>query len=410
MAFTIMQCFFVTSQISTRETYFERYQDAWDLMVTVQNAAVDTFDKTKAVQDLDGVKSAVAYQKVMAKSILTEKALSAEMKSFGGFSHASGDDVSKVESGWRVNAPLVILDDHSFMEYCEQIGITPRLDGAVILNRIRDVTNPDFRHPVFMPYLKGNEMEERAVSVLTPAAGEDRTVELAVLSYAREVPVLREEYAKLDYYELVHFLPASLWKEIKEQMGADQSDLFLRVLGRENSEREELSAIQSQIGQLLSGYHIIEIENRIQEYETNRKQIQGMRMIFGGFCVLLAIIGIGDVFSNTLGFVRQRKREFARYLSVGMTPKEIRKMFCIEALVLAGRPILITLPLAALAVGSMLKISYLKAGEFLAEAPFVPIGIFMLAVSGSVAFAYMLAWRNMRKICLAQALKDDTMM
>lgn len=410
MAFTIMQCFFVTSQISTRETYFERYQDAWDLMVTVQNAAVDTFDKTKAVQDLDGVKSAVAYQKVMAKSILTEKALSAEMKSFGGFSHASGDVVSKVESGWRVNAPLVILDDHSFMEYCEQIGITPRLDGAVILNRIRDVTNPDFRHPVFMPYLKGNEMEERAVSVLSPAAGEDRTVELAVLSYTREVPVLREEYAKLDYYELVHFLPASLWKEIKEQMGADQSDLFLRVLGRENSEREELSAIQSQIGQLLSGYHIIEIENRIQEYETNRKQIQGMRMIFGGFCVLLAIIGIGDVFSNTLGFVRQRKREFARYLSVGMTPKEIRKMFCIEALVLAGRPILITLPLAALAVGSMLKISYLKAGEFLAEAPFVPIGIFMLAVSGSVAFAYMLAWRNMRKICLAQALKDDTMM
>ena len=233
----------MTSQISTRETYFERYQDAWDLMVTVQNAAVDTFDKTKAVQDLDGVKNAVAYQKVMAKSILTEKALSAEMKSFGGFSHASGDDVSKVESGWRVNAQLVILDDHSFMEYCEQIGITPRLDGAVILNRIRDVTNPDFRHPVFMPYLKGNEMEERAVSVLTPAAGEDRTVELAVLSYAREVPVLREEYAKLDYYELVHFLPASLWKEIKEQMGADQSDLFLRVLGRENSEREELSAI-----------------------------------------------------------------------------------------------------------------------------------------------------------------------
>ena len=410
LAFTIMQCFVTTSAISTRETYFERYQDAWDIMVTVKDTDVDAFWEADELRKLTGVQSVAVYQKATAQRLITADEMSEEMKSFGGFSHASGDVVSKVESGWRVNAPLVILDDHSFMEYCEQIGITPRLDGAVILNRIRDVTNPDFRHPVFMPYLKGNEMEERAVSVLSPAAGEDRTVELAVLSYAREVPVLREEYAKLDYYELVHFLPASLWKEIKEQMGADQSDLFLRVLGRENSEREELSAIQSQIGQLLSGYHIIEIENRIQEYETNRKQIQGMRMIFGGFCVLLAIIGIGDVFSNTLGFVRQRKREFARYLSVGMTPKEIRKMFCIEALALAGRPILITLPLAALAVGSMLKISYLKAGEFLAEAPFVPIGIFMLAVSGSVAFAYMLAWRNMRKICLAQALKDDTMM
>ncbi|MDE6737683.1 MAG: ABC transporter permease, partial [Lachnospiraceae bacterium] len=37
MAFTIMQCFFSTSEISTRETYFERYQNAWDIMVTVKD-------------------------------------------------------------------------------------------------------------------------------------------------------------------------------------------------------------------------------------------------------------------------------------------------------------------------------------------------------------------------------------
>ena len=50
-----------------------------------------------------------------------------------------------------------------------------------------------------------------------------------------------------------------------------------------------------------------------------------MKVIFGGFCVLLAVIGIGNVFSNTLGFVRQRKREFARYLSVGLTPEGMKR-------------------------------------------------------------------------------------
>ena len=132
--------------------------------------------------------------------------------------------------------------------------------------------------------------------------------------------------------------------------------------------------------------------------------------IFSGFCVLLAVIGIGNVFSNTLGFVRQGKREFARYMSVGMTLEEIRKMFCIEALTIAGRPLLITLPLAIIIVGYMLRTSYMEAGEFLAEAPVIPIVVFMLAIWGTVALAYYLGWHNIRKINLAEVLRDDTML
>ena len=96
--------------------------------------------------------------------------------------------------------------------------------------------------------------------------------------------------------------------------------------------------------QLVSSKYSIESENRIEEYETNQKQIRGMMAILGGFCILLAMIGVGSVYSNTLGFVRQRKRVFARYLSVGLTPKELRKMFCIEVLVLVGRLIWIGFP------------------------------------------------------------------
>ena len=80
------------------------------------------------------------------------------------------------------------------------------------------------------------------------------------------------------------------------------------------------------------------------------------------------------------------------------------------ALVIAGRPILISLPIVAAAVGVMLKASYMEIGTFLAEAPFIPILQFMLAILGSVALAYYLAWRNVRKIRLAEVLKDDTLM
>ncbi len=414
LAFTIMQSFFALSGISTRETYFERYQGVWDIMVTVKDTDVDSFSEAQKLQEISGIRSAIVYQKAMAKRIIAEDEISEDMKSLGGFAVAGDNYVRKTDGGWLVNVPIVILDDASFSAYCEQIGITPRLDGAVIWNRIRDVTNPNFRHPRYMPYLKG----ENAISILRQSGDEendngnltDVSVEVPVLSYTEKVPVLREEYATLDYYELVHFIPVSLWKEIKGQIGGSGEDTYICMLGRENVTLEELDALQGKVESLIAGNYKTESENRIQEVEANDKQIQGMMTIFGGFCVLLAMIGIGNVFSNTLGFVRQRKREFARYMSVGMTQGEIRKMFCVEALTIAGRPIFITLPLAVIIVGYLLKASYVEVGTFLAEAPIIPIMTFMLAIWGTVAFAYYLGWRNIRKINLAEVLRDDTMM
>lgn len=84
-------------------------------------------------------------------------------------------------------------------------------------------------------------------------------------------------------------------------------------------------------------------------------------------------------------------------------------MFCIEAIVIAGHPILFTVPMAVLAVGYMLRLSYLEVEMFMEEAPVLPIAVFMLSILGSVALAYVLGWRRMRGINLAEVLRDDTM-
>ncbi len=416
MAFTFMQCFFSLSAISTRETYFEKYQDAWDIMVTVKDEEIGAFGETEKIRALSGAKDVVVYQKAAAKCKLSEEELSEEMKANGGFSRASEKDVTQTEDGMIVNAPIVILDDESFLRYCAQIGIEQRLDGAVILNRIRDVTNPDFRHPQYMPYLKeGGETVFLGSGGMENVEAEngvtkDAVVELPVLAYTQEVPRLREEYATLDYYELVHFLPLSLWKEYREQIaGTEEEDTCIRVLGREGVTVEELSALQQEIDKVTEGHYKIESENRIRSYEENDTKMQGMMTIFGGFCVLLAVIGVSNMFSNTLGFVRQRKREIARYLSVGMKPQEIRKMFCIEAFVIVGKPVLFTLPVVVLAVGAMLRASFMDPAEFMAEAPLRPIITFMLAVWAAVGFSYYLGWRKVRGLNLTEVLRDDTM-
>ena len=152
-----------------------------------------------------------------------------------------------------------------------------------------------------------------------------------------------------------------------------------------------------------------EMENRVQEKLDNDAMLNGYKLVVGALCVLLAFIGIANVFSNTLGFIRQRKREFARYMSIGMTPEGMRKMFWIEALVIAGRPVLITLPITAVFVWLMITASYLNPMEFLAVAPIVPILLFIATLFGFVALAYYLGGKQILKCDLVEALRTDYM-
>lgn len=347
----------------------------------------------------------MVYQRAEAKRLLADGELSDELHRAGGLNGASGECVTECLEGWLVNAPVVILDDAGFLEYCGQIGAVPGLDGAVVLNRINDSTDPNFRIRNYIPYLK----EEEKTAVLRSNSEEGMSVEIPVLFYTQQPPVLKEAYDELDQYVLVHILPVSLWREIKGQIGNAEEDAYVRILGKEGAALADLNKLEESAFKLVKGKYEAESINRIQDKITNDQMINGMMAIFGGFCILLALIGIGNVFSNTLGFVHQRKREFARYQSVGLTPEGLRKMFCIEALVIAGKPVFIALPLAAVVTGIMIRAAYLEPMIFIREMPVVPMGMFTLAVFGFVALAYYLGGRKVLGSSLVDSLRDDTL-
>ena len=160
---------------------------------------------------------------------------------------------------------------------------------------------------------------------------------------------------------------------------------------------------------LEEGGYACTIENRIDEKIANDEMIAGAQLILGAFCLLLAAIGLANVFLNTRGFVHQRRREFARYLSLGMTPAELRSLFWIEGAVVAGRPLVVTLPLTAAVVAFMLDASHLEAVIFLAQAPVLPVALFAALIVGTVALAYGLGARELLTGDLTAVLKDDSL-
>ena len=397
LGFSIMICFTTLADISTRYTYFERYQDVWDIMITLKDTELTDFGLADELQDISGIKDATVYQKAEAMTFLPEGLQSDELSSLGGFESVAG---TPNENGqFQVSAPIVVLDDRSFLNFCSQIGITPSLDGTIVLNQIWDSINSNFRYKEYVPFVR----EDNQKTILYK---NDKTVEIPVLSYTQTVPALREEY---DDYALVHFIPLTMWNKTLGKVCEAESDSYIRILSNKTANLADLNALEQEIVRLVSEQYEIESENRIQERLSNDSLIQGMVMILGAFCVLLAMIGIANVFSNTLGFLRQRKREFAGYMSIGLTPQEMKKMFCIEAFVIAGKPILITLPLTVLFVQFAVTASYLDPMVFWSEAPILPVLIFAAAIVLFVALAYYIGGKRLLQSDLNETLKNDAL-
>ena len=400
LGFSIMLCFTALSDISTRYTYFERYQDAWDIMITVKDTEISDFILTKEVQELAGCQEAVIYQKAEAMTILPEGLQSDELATLGGLGKIAGNP--EMEGQFQVSVPIIILDDTSFLKFCSQIGIKPGLDGVIVLNQIWNSVDSNFRYKEYIPFMKA----ESQTITLHNISQHDRTAEVPVLSYTQTSPLLREEYKN---YTLVHFIPLTMWKETLEQIGDVESDSYIRIFSSGNADLADLDNLEKAAASLVGGEYEVESENRVQERLSNDNLIYGMKVIFGAFCILLAVIGIANVFSNTLGFLRQRKREFARYMSIGLTPQEMRKMFCIEACVIAGKPLLITLPLTVLFIQFAVTASYLNPMVFWSEAPILPILVFAGAIAVFVALAYYIGGRRLLQCDLNETLRNDAL-
>ncbi len=411
LGFAVMLMFTTLSSISTRYTYFERYQDAWDIMITLKDTEIADFHLTEELEKVSGIQDVAVYQKAEAVTVLPEELQSRELAGLGGLEAVAG--IPRGEGGFLVEVPVVILDDTSFLNFCSQNGIAPSLDGAVVLNQIWDSTNSNFRYKKYVPFVKEKGPAAVALSGVSGTDGRqgkngqnNQTVEIPVLSYTKEAPRLREEYQN---YALVHFIPLTMWKSVSGKLGGGEPDSYIRIFSSEKTRLSHLNNLERRLVQLIGKKYEVESENRVRERISNERMIDGMEMILGGFCVLLAAIGAANVFSNTLGFVRQRKREFAQYMSIGLTPKGMWKILGIEALAVAGKPLLITLPCTVAFVQYALWASCLDPLVFWAQAPVVPILIFAAAVVLFVALAYYIGGRLLLQCDLSEVLRNDAL-
>jgi putative ABC transport system permease protein len=383
------------SGISTQHTYFERYRDKWDIMLTVQN--MDKEDTLlRKIRSLNGVESCILYKKTQATTSLPPDMMSEDL--LNPDIDILPDKVRADSDGnYFFSTPIYVLDDESYKDYCISNGLP--LQGAAAVNIIWDSIHSDRINREYIPILKENTpLKLYLQNDVIPDKGD---TPITISAFTASLPEIKEEFI---HGSLSLVISQDLYKNLED--GFPYEENFYNIKLASNSYDAD---IQSDIKSLLPESSSYLLESRLTEEASDTSMRNALKFLMSSFAGLLSCIGIANVFSSTLGQIYQRRKEFARYLSVGLSPKGMRKILAMETLLVGLRPIVFSLIINIPLVAAALNTASIPAKEFIAAAPVIPVLIFTMLILSSVSLAYYLGGTKICNADIADILKDETM-
>ena len=374
------------SGLSTQKTYFDRYKNNWDFLVTVKG---DTYSQ-KLLNDIrnkEDIEGCIVHRIVNSDTKIPADLLSADVQKLGLENLSSSFAVSEADA-YNTKVPIFILDDKSFAEYHGEAN-----DATVVaVNIIWDSVNSERTDRRYIPFL--NESKEIVLNI----NGKD----ISVSAFSDALPVLREE---LTQYALTLVMSESHYLSLGFDLVAEETIYTLKM-----TDESKNDVLEEKLRGLLETYPDYAFESRVQELADELQIQQGLRMIIYLFTGILTCIGLVYIFASTLGQIHQRKREFARYFAVGLTPKGAAKILTWEAAIVAFRPILLTIAVNIPLMAVMLDAGGISADDFIAQRmPLLPALLLFAAVIGFVALAYYLGGKKICNMNLIEAIRDDTL-
>lgn len=396
------------SRISTKYTFFERYKDKWDLMLTITDNGEQNQKLIDDIRAIPGVESCIAYRKEATRVSITPSMVSDELTAIGGIEALKGSGIKMIQDNYQIDAPLFLLDNVSFERFRSEIGVNPEFFTAdkpaysILINTVWDNTNSTRKNKLLLPFIKEQDdvtLQLEPVSNEQSEAGDPFPVRIAATT--DKLPNIREEAPD---FSLLQIMSNSSYQ--KTAMKFNTPEYNYNIMANTD---EDISVIDAKIRELLADQSKYTLENRFDKVEANVKFRNAYIIVIGSLAGLLVIIGLANIFSNTLGHIQQRKKELARYLTIGLSPKGVKQLLLLEASVLAIKPILISLVVNIPLVIFALRTSLIPSSEFLHNIPLLPIVGFALVILLSVALAYYIAGRKIIRTDLIDVLKDETM-
>lgn len=320
------------------------------------------------------------------------------------------------EGSYRVQSSIVGLSDDSFNRYCADLGIDPApyynpdAPLSIVYNLEEDVQRTTKRTPVLVPYLALSVGDTLTLMERRYDDDEgDGSFSVKVGHLADRLPQTTAVFSR---YTLEQVMPTSVLRQAigsftqMNQSKLNQTRIILKCV-----DREQVATVYAALNRITDkwygsgdydGYDVNEIE------ESNALTDKMGNAVTGGVTLLLAVIGLSNVWATVSATLRSRRRELAMLRSMGLSPQGLRRMLSLEAVLFTVTPLLLSLPLNVGVLAAFLYINEITLMEYLPFAPIVPLLLLVGLILVVVATAYVTGCKRLQKEDIIDAIKDET--
>lgn len=242
---------------------------------------------------------------------------------------------------------LSVLDDASFRAYTEKLGLNYEVvkEKGILLNDVfvylYDEKEETYKEHQITEYdYKKGDLLQLKLPLKTSETGEieeaeDTSVEIAAVT--KTGPLGTETYVG----EARLIVGQAYWDEIIEIEKPKHGYLYI--------DAEDADKTQDEIENIFGDYSDTIYMNNIQENARMMQSFYTLLAIFlYGFIIVIALIGVTNIFNTITTNMNLRRREFAMLKSVGMTKKEFNRMIRLESLFYGTKSLMLGIPLGCL--------------------------------------------------------------
>ena len=381
----------------------EMYYGNIDYQIRVNMMKTTSMDEAKKIAALDGVTFAEISRTGYCSIKSDELKLTNDYKKYfylsGSLDDMSKDvtmsDIYSEEEDVYIPFILVVLDSVSFADYCKELGIMNPTGKVILADNF---------------YMEAWDIQEKKSTKVSGMLYEIKagdTLRGTMTNYygSDESEPLNCEF-KID--AVVDKKPLCIDFYTSEAAIVVDEEYFAGVYGPSFDENEYLydqvathlrcddpDTMENTINELLIGKGDYDIYNINREYENSKSLFALFAVFLYGFIIVIALIGITNIFNTVTTNMELRTREFAMLKSIGMTSKEFRKMVCLESVFYGGKALMIGIP-AGIIISVLFHMAAVGGSlEFPYHFPYESILISIVAVA---ILLIIIMWYSMNKI------------
>lgn len=299
----------------------------------------------------------------------------------------------------KLYASIYGLSDEDYQQMLEENGLTSTT-SYVMLNKISDDDTTPYAFRNYIPIAKE---EGKVINIKYNAKG--KTMQVPIGGYINKIPYDLDGYGKNGIYIFTRMSTLESFIEENGNDGSDPTNYYKIKI----KAKYDLGVVADKCEKIILSYipksdHSTTTD--ILKKAANEEQTRNEHLLNAGIQIILLIIGLSNAYNSFHGNLRSRRREFQLLSTVGMTEKQMKKMFFSESKILFGETFIAYILVFGLAIAARTYRSNFDFGfavkELMLNLNYIPI-ILIFAV---MAVGILLAIRSSIKSILGEDLNS----